>query len=105
MRDPMAAPGWWAERLRHLREQRGWRQEDLAVRAGITQAQISRLESGEQIDPRMTTLVGLDDAFGMTVDAMLGRGVGRSTDALSSTDENYRRTSARVEMTLRGAVA
>lgn len=75
------------------------------MRAGITQAQVSRLESGDQADPRLTTLVGLADALGMTVDAMLGRCGGRSSEALSSTDENYRRTSERVEMALREAVA
>lgn len=50
------------ERVRSARSRRGWTQEQLATEAGVTQHQVSRIESGS-IDPRLTTFVAILDAL------------------------------------------
>lgn len=53
--------------LRLARELRGWSQRELADRAGLKQAQISRLESGKR-EPRLSTVRALADALGVDSD-------------------------------------
>lgn len=72
MRDARLRPSF-AERLKELRQARGWTQDELAAVSGVTQAQISRLEAGVQLDPRASTLERLADAFDMTLDVLVGR--------------------------------
>lgn len=52
--------------LRRLREAEGMTQLELAMRAGVDAAEISRLEQGRR-DPKITTVVRL--AAGLGVDA------------------------------------
>jgi transcriptional regulator with XRE-family HTH domain len=107
VRDARLGPGLGAT-IRRLREERGWLQEELAARAGITQAQVSRLESGEQRDPRWSTLEGLARAFGLSLDALTGRsGDHRAPGelALDSRTTRYPDTEARIEALLRPAIA
>jgi transcriptional regulator with XRE-family HTH domain len=40
------------ERLRYSRRQRGWTQEELAVKAGTNQAVIQKIENGKSLRPR-----------------------------------------------------
>jgi XRE family transcriptional regulator, regulator of sulfur utilization len=51
-----------AIRLRELRERRGWSQEQLAARAGISRGYLARLETARQ-DPRLSTLEKLARAL------------------------------------------
>jgi transcriptional regulator with XRE-family HTH domain len=44
--------------LRQAREVKGWSQRELAARSGVTQANISKIETG-QVDPQLSTLVEL----------------------------------------------
>ncbi len=44
--------------LRQAREAKGWSQRELAARSGVTQANISKIETG-QVDPQFSTLVEL----------------------------------------------
>lgn len=44
--------------LRQARELKGWSQRELAARSGVTQANISKIETG-QVDPQLSTLVEL----------------------------------------------
>lgn len=44
--------------LRQAREAKGWSQRELAARSGVTQANISKIETG-QVDPQISTLVEL----------------------------------------------
>lgn len=60
-----------ADRIRALRESKGWTQEDLANEAGIGTATVSRLERGI-IEPRVETLRALCDAFDVTADWLIG---------------------------------
>ena len=51
-------------RMRKLREERGWRLEDLSRRTGLSKAYLSRLESGER-QPSLGALFGVAGAYGI----------------------------------------
>ncbi len=55
------------ERLRELREKANLTQEGLAHRAGVSSAAIFRIEQGRPSDPKLSTLVALARALGVTV--------------------------------------
>ena len=58
-------------RLREIREAQGMSQRRLADLAGITQAALFRLETGET-DPRLSTLRQIAKALGVTVGEIIG---------------------------------
>lgn len=60
------------DRLKELRLNRGWAQDDTALKLGITPATLSRFETGKR-QPDPSTLVLLADTFDVTVDYLLGR--------------------------------
>lgn len=66
--------------LRKLRAEKGVSQESLAHEAGITKNQLNLIEAGRSVglkdgpgpsNPRMATLAGLADAYGMTMSQLL----------------------------------
>lgn len=63
----------FGERIRSLRQDRGWRQLDLAEEAGINENFVSDLELGRK-EPCLKTIQALANAFGVTVSELL-RGV------------------------------
>lgn len=56
-----------ATHIRQLREELGWTQEDLAKRARIDQADLSRIERGGT-DPRWSTVNRIINALGETLE-------------------------------------
>ena len=56
-------------RLRVLRQERGWRLEDLAERTGLSKAYLSRLESGER-QPSLSTLFSIAQAYGVSFSSL-----------------------------------
>lgn len=58
-------------RVRSIREQKHWTQEDLADRSGLTSVQISRIERGAR-EIRLTTLLRLITALETKPDKLLG---------------------------------
>lgn len=50
--------GTFGAALREAREAKAWSQRELAARSGLTQANISKIETG-QVDPQLSTLVEL----------------------------------------------
>ncbi len=54
-------------RLRTLRRQRGWSQDDLARRAGLSQPYIVQLEGAVRENPSLAVLQQLARALGVTL--------------------------------------
>ena len=63
-------PERFAMRLKELREGRGFTQEQLAKRAKVSRAYLSRLEMGRH-DPPLSRLRNLAKALGVPVTALL----------------------------------
>lgn len=76
-----------AVHLRLEREARGWSQGELAERAGLSKAGISKIERGE-MSPTAVTLVRLAGAFDLTLAGLLLRAEGQG-DGLSRTGEQH----------------
>jgi len=69
------------ERVKECREKKGMNQKQLAEASGITQATISRIESGDVEQVKSEALRKLAEALGVTVDYLVGK-----TDKLSPND-------------------
>lgn len=59
------------ERIRMLLEEQHLSQKDLAQKAGITEASMSKYLSGERT-PRIDVVVNLANALGVTADELIG---------------------------------
>jgi len=59
-----------AMRIKALRTKRGWSQEELASRAGITRGYLARVETGRH-EPTLTTLGKLAKALRVKVSALV----------------------------------
>ena len=59
-----------AERIRALREERHWSQEEFADRCGLHRTAIGFLERAER-NPRLDTLLTISKGFGITVSELL----------------------------------
>jgi transcriptional regulator with XRE-family HTH domain len=64
--------GTMGARLKRLRDEKGISQQELARQCGVTQATISRLESGELQDMQTSTARRLARALGVSVDYLIG---------------------------------
>lgn len=66
-----------AEIIRTLRKAHGWKQQELARRAGLVQGAITNIETGRTPNPTVATIQALAQAFGVTTDDLLsGRAAG-----------------------------
>ena len=63
-------PSPFPARLRRLREQAGLSAPDLAAAAGVSRQQIHGYESGRN-EPRLSTLLRLAEALGVTVSTLV----------------------------------
>jgi transcriptional regulator with XRE-family HTH domain len=61
------------ERVRELRVAAGLSQQALSNAAGLSTSVVSQLEQGTNQDPRLSTLLALADAMGVTLDELAGR--------------------------------
>ena len=62
------------KRLKELRKKAGWSQQKLAEKAGLSYNTITKIEQGVATMPTIQTMVKLADAFGISLDALVGRG-------------------------------
>jgi transcriptional regulator with XRE-family HTH domain len=60
------------QRIKRLRERRGWDQSELATRAGVKQSILSRIEGGSRTNPTADIVRRLARALGCTADYILG---------------------------------
>ncbi|MCF7869896.1 MAG: helix-turn-helix transcriptional regulator [Candidatus Omnitrophica bacterium] len=62
-----------AERVRKFRKEKGWSQQKLAEKTGLSFNAITKIEQGRAEYPRLKTLIKLADVFGMSIDKLVGR--------------------------------
>lgn len=63
----------FAEKLMDLRKQRGWSQEELGERLGVTRQTVSKWELGSTT-PEMDKLAAMSDLFGISLDELVRGG-------------------------------
>ncbi len=63
----------FAEKLAELRKQRGWSQEELGERLGVTRQTVSKWELGSTT-PEMEKLAAMGELFGITLDELVRGG-------------------------------
>lgn len=66
------------KRIRHLRQQHGWSQEELGRRIGVGQKQVSAYERGVNL-PSTEILLKLSEVFDVTLDSLAFEGYGAAT--------------------------
>ena len=69
------------KRIRELRTGRGWTQQELAARLGISASAVGMYEQGRR-QPDTQTLRRMAQVFGVTVDALLEEETPRTLDGL-----------------------
>lgn len=58
-------------RLKSMRTERGWTQDDVASRAGLSKSYLSRIEEGDR-QPSVAALLSISTAFGISINALFG---------------------------------
>jgi len=61
------------KKLKELRKKTGWSQQKLAEKAGLSYNVITKIEQGAAKNPNIQTMIKLADAFGISIDELLGR--------------------------------
>jgi transcriptional regulator with XRE-family HTH domain len=61
-----------AKRLKQLRKQRGWSQQKLAEKTGLSFNAVTKIEQGLAKHPTLKTLIKLAQAFEMGIDELVG---------------------------------
>ena len=73
-----------AQRIRFLRKEQKWTQEDLGEKSGLTYKFIGQIERGE-VSPTLGSLDKLAKAFGLTVSELLDfqqKGMGKTKEQI-----------------------
>jgi transcriptional regulator with XRE-family HTH domain len=60
--------------VKALREAAGLTQQQLATKAGLSMSGLGTIEQGKKPDPRLSTVVALANALGVTVDELIACG-------------------------------
>lgn len=63
---------WFSEKLITLRKAKGWSQEQLGEKIGVSRQTVSKWELGDTT-PEMEKLIALGDLFGISLDELVGR--------------------------------
>lgn len=62
-----------AKNIKKYREKKGWTQQKLAEKSGLSYNAITKLEQGIAKQPTIQTVSKLADAFGISIDVLIGR--------------------------------
>ena len=74
--------------IKSLRNAKGWSQRDLAAESGVSNAEISRIESGQRKNPSPAVLKNLANSLGVSeIDMFKSAGVVTSPESESAPDE------------------
>jgi transcriptional regulator with XRE-family HTH domain len=63
-----------SERLKKFRKQKGWSQQKLAEKTGLSFNAITKIEQKRASHPTLKTLIKLADVFEISIDKLVGRG-------------------------------
>lgn len=77
-----------AEKLKSLREFRGWSLSDLAGRSGVSRAMIHKVETYSS-SPTASLLGRLSGAFGLTISQLLAQAEGATSQVVRSDDRPF----------------
>ena len=61
------------QKIKNLRKKAGWSQQKLAEEAGLSYTVITKIEQGVAKRPSIQTMMKLADAFGISLDELVGR--------------------------------
>jgi len=61
------------QRIKQLRRKVGWSQQKLAEKAELSYTVITKIEQGVAKRPSIQTMIKLADAFGISLDDLVGR--------------------------------
>jgi len=61
------------KKVKEMRRKAGWSQQKLAQYAGLSYNMITKIEQGGAKYPSIQTVIKLADAFGMSLDELVGR--------------------------------
>lgn len=61
------------QKLRQLRKKAGWSQQKLAEKAGLSYNVVTKIEQGVAKRPSIQTMIKLAEAFGISLDELVGR--------------------------------
>jgi len=78
------------ERIKQLREKKGMNQKQLAEKAKMTRATISRIETGQVKEVKSEALKKLAVALGVTVDFLVGQSEEMSADDMIIADDQIK---------------
>jgi len=67
------------ERIKKYRKKMGWSQQKLAEKAGLSYNVITKLEQGLAKQPTIQTVVKIANAFGISLDKLIGRKLRRDS--------------------------
>jgi transcriptional regulator with XRE-family HTH domain len=70
--------GTLAQRIKKYREKSNWSQQKLAEESRLSIGQIQSMEIGRIADPGKEVLIKLADAFGISIDELIGRELPRA---------------------------
>jgi len=62
-----------SKRLKELRKKKGWSQQRLAEKAKVSYNTITKIEQGVAVMPTIQTMIKIADAFGISLDEVVGR--------------------------------
>ena len=62
-----------SERLKELRKEHNWTQQELAQKADLSFNAVTKIEQGAAKHPTLKTLLKLTEAFGIGLDELVGR--------------------------------
>lgn len=77
-------------RIQRLRQERRWNPLVLSAKLGIDSTKLSKYENGQHLPPHLT-LVQIADAFGVSLDLLMGR---PSPEGCSVLEKEYRDAAA-----------
>ena len=62
-----------SKKIKDLRKKAGWSQQRLAEETGLSYSVVTKIEQGMAKQPTIQTMIKIADAFGVSLDELVGR--------------------------------